>query len=562
MDENTVKYYSANAESISERYDKASGGVDKYFSTAFISGSRVIDIGCGNGRDLKLLLSGGFDAIGIDACAEFIHLFNRSNAEYQGRMSVESLPELKSVEDKCFDGVLCSAVLMHLPEEQLFDACFSIRRILKENGRLLISVPLQDHTVDKVTKRDVHGRLYNGVTPENLGLIFERLGFRLLNRWDDNDSLNRNYRKWAVMLFTLENEEGTRPIDTIESILSNDKKVATYKLALLRALADFAITNYNLAEWRDDGYVKIPVNKVAEKWVEYYWPIFEAEEFISQIQAEDSGGKPVAFRGLLSELIQRAKMTGGLPAFTINLRNRNLPDEIERLYRNTLSKVKNTIIYGPVTHSGGANGEAVFGYEKGYILVPFTIWRELSLMGYWIQDAAILRWAELTSRISKETIPPSRVIDYLLTAPIPERDVYASRSFYDSLKDKECVWSGLAISAKYDIDHAIPFALWKNNDLWNLFPANSSVNSRKKDKLPSNRLIRKRKDCILYYWELIKEQYPARFEYEAEKLTGAGVVKSQNWQNKLFSGFTEAVEITAVQKGIERWEPDFSVHVA
>lgn len=58
-----------------------------------------------------------------------------------------------------FDGVLCSAVLMHLPEELIFDSLYSIRRMLKENGRLLISVP---NGLPFEGNRDKHGRLLMG----------------------------------------------------------------------------------------------------------------------------------------------------------------------------------------------------------------------------------------------------------------------------------------------------------------------------------------------------------------------------------------------------------------
>jgi 2-polyprenyl-3-methyl-5-hydroxy-6-metoxy-1,4-benzoquinol methylase len=42
-----------------------------------------------------------------------------------------------------FDGVLCCAVLMHIDSTELFNAALSIKRCLKVNGRLLISVPSQ-----------------------------------------------------------------------------------------------------------------------------------------------------------------------------------------------------------------------------------------------------------------------------------------------------------------------------------------------------------------------------------------------------------------------------------
>lgn len=117
----------------------------------------------------------------------------------QDLISQDALPELKTIGDDAFDGILCSAVLMHLPEAFLFDSVYTIRRILKENGRLLISVPTR---LPFEGNRDRHGRLFNGVTPDNFQLIFESVGFRLLERWDDDDSLGRKERLWATMLFS------------------------------------------------------------------------------------------------------------------------------------------------------------------------------------------------------------------------------------------------------------------------------------------------------------------------------------------------------------------------
>jgi SOS-response transcriptional repressor LexA len=120
---------------------------------------------------------------------------------------------------------------------------------------------------------------------------------------------------------------------------------------------------------------------------------------------------------------------------------------------------------------------------------------------------------------------------------------------------KDCVWSGKALSNKYDVDHVIPFALWKNNDLWNLLPADAAVNNSKRDKLPEYALLSARKDCIIYYWENLRHAFPNRFEYEASKFAGDAIFKNNNWENRLFSSLSEAVEITATQRGITRWQP-------
>ncbi|MEA2013480.1 MAG: class I SAM-dependent methyltransferase [Verrucomicrobiota bacterium] len=176
-------------------------GISKYFFTPFISESKVLDIGCGSRRDLRILQKLHFHITGFDPYEGFIEKIRQDKQDLQDKVTVDTLPELKTVKDNEFDGVLCSAVLMHLPKEQLFDASFAIRRVLKENGRLLLSIPLEDTTINKDSNRDSNGRLFNGIAPDELQLIFERIGFRLISKWQNEDGLNRAHRTWATMLF-------------------------------------------------------------------------------------------------------------------------------------------------------------------------------------------------------------------------------------------------------------------------------------------------------------------------------------------------------------------------
>jgi len=103
----------------------------------------------------------------------------------------------------------------------------------------------------------------------------------------------------------------------------------------------------------------------------------------------------------------------------------------------------------------------------------------------------------------------------------------------------------------FDIDHVIPFALWHNNDTWNLLPADPKINNSKRDKLPERSLLEKRRDIIIYYWQIIHHEMPARFDRETERFTGKSLKK--NWEKVLFSAVADAVEFTAMQRGVERW---------
>ena len=116
------------------------------------------------------------------------------------------------------------------------------------------------------------------------------------------------------------------------------------------------------------------------------------------------------------------------------------------------------------------------------------------------------------------------------------------------------MWSGKPLRATYAVDHVIPFSLWHCNDLWNLLPCDVHVNWKKSDKLPERGLILQRKDAIVFYWEELRQRHERRFNHELLSFTGE-TPAAGSWQNAAFHRLTEAVEVTAIQRGAERWRP-------
>lgn len=394
------------------------------------------------------------------------------------------------------------------------------------------------------------------MVPNELELLFERLGFRRIGSWVDIDSLGRPGISWVTLLFQLRSDTALRPIDRIEGVLNRDKKVATYKLALFRALCDMALTNFHIAEWLPDGRVSIPVHAIAERWIYYYWPLFEDSSlFIPQIRGEHAGGRlRIGFRRQIEQLIAAFNRSGGLDGFALALRNNSLNAPQKVLVKAAFSKLIPTIKEGPVTHAGrSSQGGQLFSYNKDSrrIIISGDIWRELCLSGHWIQDALILRWGELTVEISRKSVSPSQIIDRLLRTPVYERNVEDARRTYRDLNPKECVWTGKTLGRDFDVDHVLPFSLWHNNDLWNLLPSDPRVNRDKSDGLPTHSLLKRRRGAIIEYWRVLHQANPVRFEHEIGQLSGISRFDLTNSFNVLL----ESVEITALQRGCLRWEP-------
>ncbi len=558
MDTQTTDFYDGQAERLALDYSAVGVAESMGLRETFAKAGKILDIGCGTGRDCAYLLRRGKDAYGVDPSAAMLAAahqeFRQQSLDPENRFFEGSLPDLSLFADNSFDGICCNAVLMHLPEELIFDAAYTIKRLLRPGGTLLISIPESRPGVDAATQRDVDGRLFNGIPMAKLNLLFERIGFDRVSTETVDDSLGRSGYTWTRSVFTLLDEAEGRPLQIVEGILNRDDKVATYKLALFRALAEIAQTQHHLADYGHPGKVGIPLAAVAEKWLLYYWPIFERPQLIRQ--GTSSGGADVAIRATLSSLIDHYRQSGGAAAFYVDWKSDRLSPSARKLTSTALSKLCATIWTMPVRHAGGGNF-SVLQYDKPTksVLMDTTLWRELCLMGSWIQDATILRWASLTEQINKGAFKSSQIIDCLLTVPNASRNVTDARAYFASVADRRCVWSDRNLPKKFAVDHAMPFALWRNNDLWNLFPADSRINNSKSDRLPTYALLHNRRDAIIDCWQGLYTTLDRRFVREAQNLLGRTPFRPANWETHLFTHFVEAFEITAAQRNAPRWEP-------
>jgi SAM-dependent methyltransferase len=208
MDETTFRAYATHASEIARLHASvrdSRGGLERHFVRVFDRKDRILDVGAGAGRDLAFLISEGYQAYGLEPVAEMRDEAVRAHPELSGLLfggSIpDDLPDLAGLGGP-FDGLLCSAVLQHLPRETLFDAVASLRRLLRPGGRVLAVIPTRRDDVDQ-EGRDRFGRYFSGVQVGELDLLFRRAGFRALDRWEDGDSLGRSGVEWATLLFEL-----------------------------------------------------------------------------------------------------------------------------------------------------------------------------------------------------------------------------------------------------------------------------------------------------------------------------------------------------------------------
>jgi SAM-dependent methyltransferase len=100
---------------------------------------KILDIGCGGGRHVKLLAEQGFDAYGIDFSAEGIKHTN----EVLSRFNLEAHLEVGGVDnlpyaDNFFDGAIAFAVFYYADAEGMRKDLDELHRVLKRGGRALV----------------------------------------------------------------------------------------------------------------------------------------------------------------------------------------------------------------------------------------------------------------------------------------------------------------------------------------------------------------------------------------------------------------------------------------
>jgi len=124
--------------------------------------SIIIDVGCGNGKNLGL--SNGYN-IGCDYCCGLLNIAKSSGHEVI-RCDALALPYKNS----CADAVICIAVIHHFATfERRLQAVYEIIRILKQGGLALIYVWAGDG--DKFVKwnnSDDNKRYYHFFTEQEL----------------------------------------------------------------------------------------------------------------------------------------------------------------------------------------------------------------------------------------------------------------------------------------------------------------------------------------------------------------------------------------------------------
>lgn len=135
----TLNYYDQNADifvqgTVSVDFKETQ---DKFLQA--LSGKKILDFGCGSGRDTKYFMESGLDVTAIDGSQKLC----KRASEYTGiqvkHMMFQDLDEVD-----CYDGIWACSSILHLPKDELKAVFNKMGRALKPNGIIYTSFKYGD----------------------------------------------------------------------------------------------------------------------------------------------------------------------------------------------------------------------------------------------------------------------------------------------------------------------------------------------------------------------------------------------------------------------------------
>lgn len=102
---------------------------------------RILDFGCGPGRDLRTFAALGHQPVGLDGCPRFVEMA-RADSGCEVWLQDFLALDLPSAH---FDGIFANASLFHVPDQQLPQVLGQLHAALKPGGVLFSSNPRGDN---------------------------------------------------------------------------------------------------------------------------------------------------------------------------------------------------------------------------------------------------------------------------------------------------------------------------------------------------------------------------------------------------------------------------------
>ncbi|AXF60791.1 class I SAM-dependent methyltransferase [Leclercia sp. W6] len=187
----TLKYYQDNAQTFFDGTVKVDmSSLYETFTKHLAPGARVLDAGCGSGRDAKAFQEMGYQVEAFDASSAMVELAR----EYTG-LPVQLMTFADVEWKEKFDGIWCCASLLHVPAVELSDVMRRLADALKPDGVWYVSFKYGDG------EREVDGRRFTDMDEGRLRTLTREIKeLDIFELWMTKDKRPQRNEVWVNSL--------------------------------------------------------------------------------------------------------------------------------------------------------------------------------------------------------------------------------------------------------------------------------------------------------------------------------------------------------------------------
>jgi len=187
---NTIEYYDKRAERWAETHAKRDQEILDQFRELLPKG-KIIDIGCGAGRDTPFFLENGYDYLGIDASEKMLEMARKINPNAKFiKMNIQDMDFPKG----SFDGFVADASFLHINKKDIKKVLKNVRSIVRPGGIGLILI--REGNEERVEQ----GRFFALYREDEFTKILKDSGFEVLSH-ARNDAKLGMHIQWIWMVY-------------------------------------------------------------------------------------------------------------------------------------------------------------------------------------------------------------------------------------------------------------------------------------------------------------------------------------------------------------------------
>ena len=163
--DDTLQYYNQHAKAyVDSTRDVEFSQTQERFLQYLKPGARILDFGCGSGRDTKYFRNRGFQVEAVDGSAEFVRLASDYTGINVRRMLFQDLDEVDR-----YDGIWACSSILHLPFAELEEVLGKMARALRRRGIVYTSFKYGTEEGGR------SGRYFTNMTEAKMAGLLERI---------------------------------------------------------------------------------------------------------------------------------------------------------------------------------------------------------------------------------------------------------------------------------------------------------------------------------------------------------------------------------------------------